>query len=162
MSGKDKGGNMKKEGIGKKFKKLRRSKYRLRILLTFFLVAMISMAVIDVSVLRGLAGDIREDSDRETREMLHSLTESFESQADQYQEQAQLLYRNMDVKSFLVSGGREDSHLDSIYESMKAMAGNMTGISSVILFHGQEILASILFLWGRPIWRSGSASFSTR
>lgn len=133
---------MEKMGFFKRVKRSGRLKYKMRILLAFFAVAVLAIGFTDVAVFRGLSANIREDTDKETREMLRNLNNSYENQVMQYQDQAQLLYRNLNVKAFLVSGGREDSHIDTIYESMKAMAGNMTGISSVILFYKDEILAS--------------------
>ena len=133
---------MEKMGFFKRVKRSGRLKYKMRILLAFFAVAVLAIGFTDVAVFRGLSANIREDTDKETREMLRNLNNTYENQVMQYQDQAQLLYRNLNVKAFLVSGGREDSHIDTIYESMKAMAGNMTGISSVILFYKDEILAS--------------------
>lgn len=133
---------MEKMGFCKRVKRSGRLKYKMRILLAFFAVAVLAIGFTDVAVFRGLAANIREDTDKETREMLRNLNNSYENQVMQYQDQAQLLYRNLNVKAFLVSGGRENSHIDTIYESMKAMAGNMTGIASVILFYQDEILAS--------------------
>ncbi|TLD01633.1 Arabinose operon regulatory protein [Robinsoniella peoriensis] len=133
---------MEKMGFCKRLKRSGRLKYKMRILLAFFAVAVLAIGFTDVAVFRGLSANIREDTDKETREMLRNLNNSYENQVMQYQDQAQLLYRNLNVKAFLVSGGREDSHIDTIYESMKAMAGNMTGISSVILFYKEDILAS--------------------
>lgn len=118
------------------------AKYRMRILLILFAVAVLAIGFIDAAVFRGMAVQIREESSLETRNMLANLNVTYENQVTQYQGQAQLLYRNLNVKAFLVSGGREDSHIETIYESMKALAGNMTGVSSVILFYKDQILAS--------------------
>lgn len=125
-----------------KVKEICGSRYRMRISIFFFAVAVLAIGFIDVAVFKGLSDNIREDSDKEIREMLRSMNASYESQIEQYQGQAQLLYRNLNVKSYLVSGGKEDSHINTIYESMRAMAGNVAGISSVILFHKKDVLAS--------------------
>ncbi|MDO5422721.1 MAG: AraC family transcriptional regulator [Eubacteriales bacterium] len=130
------------ETFAKKIKNISRSRYRIRILLAFFAVAVLAIGFLDVAVFRGLSEQIRADSEKDTREMLENMTSSYENQVVQYQDQAQLLYRNLNVKAYLATEGREDSHIDTIYESMKALAGNMTGISSVILFYKEEILAS--------------------
>lgn len=123
-------------------KNIRGSRYRIRILIAFLAVAVLAIGFIDVAVFRGLFVSIREESDKETREFLKNLNESYENQLEQYQSQAQLLVRNYNIKAYLVTKGREESHIDSIYESMRAVATNMTGISSVILFHKDEVLAS--------------------
>lgn len=124
------------------FKNTRMSRYRIRILIAFFAVAVLAIGFIDVAVFRGLFVGIREESDKETREVLMNINESYENQLEQYQSQAQLLFRNYSIKAFLITKGREESHIDSIYESMRAVAGNMTGISSIILFNKEEVLAS--------------------
>lgn len=104
---------MEKMRFFKRVKRSGRLKYKMRILLAFFAVAVLAIGFTDVAVFRGLSANIREDTDKETREMLRNLNNSYENQVMQYQDQAQLLYRNLNVKAFLVSGGREDSHIDS-------------------------------------------------
>lgn len=128
--------------IKRYLRKMGESQYRIRILLIFFAVAVVAMGIIDVTVFRTLSVQIREESDKENWEMLNNLKDSYENQVVQYQNQAQQLYMNLNIKAYLVSGGREDYYIRTIYESMKAMAGNITGISSVILFHEDEVLAS--------------------
>ncbi|MDL2300856.1 AraC family transcriptional regulator [Lachnospiraceae bacterium OttesenSCG-928-D06] len=131
-----------KRNFREKMREISSSKYRIRILLTFFAVAVIAIGVIDMAVFQGLYSYIREGSEKEIRAMLHNLNESYENQLSQYQSQSQILYRNANIKAYLISKGREDSHINSIYESMRAMAGNTQGITSVILFHEDEVLAS--------------------
>lgn len=133
---------MKRESLSLKIKNIRITRYRLRLLMALFVVATLAIGVIDVAVFQGLSGQIQRDVEKEIGEMLENTAGSYENQVIQYQDQAQILYQNQDVRAYLVSQGREDSHIDSIYASMKAMAGNMTGISSVILFHKDKILAS--------------------
>jgi AraC-like DNA-binding protein len=135
-----------KKRISKKaiewIKNIKKSRYRIRILISFFAVAVLAIGFIDVAVFRGLFISIREESNQETIEVLENINSSYENQIEQYQSGAQMLFRNYNIKAFLVTKGKEDSHIDSIYEAMRAAAGNMTGVSSILLFHKKEILAS--------------------
>lgn len=133
---------MKREKFFKKLKNIYASKYRTRILIAFLIIALLAMGFIDAAVFRGLSRQIQEDVANNTKEMLKNVTESYENQVAQYQDQAQLIYLNRKVKAYLTTGGKEDSHIDSIQDSMRALASNMTGISSVILFYKDQILTS--------------------
>lgn len=128
--------------LKEQLKNIRKPKYRLRMLMAFFAVAVLAIGFVDIVVFRSLSAQIREESEKETLDFLKNVTSSYESQITQYQEKAELLFRNLDVKAYLLSDGSEDLYLKSIYESMKALAGNTQGITSVVLFHEERVLAS--------------------
>lgn len=121
---------------------IRNAKYRFRIVLALITAAVIAIAVIDIAVFQGLFSQIREESLNENMAGIRSVSITYENQLTKYRSQAQLLYRNANIKAYLTSNAREDSHINSIYESLKAVAGNTAGITSIILFNKEDVLAS--------------------
>ena len=133
---------MKKGTIRSSLKSIGKSKYRLRILVCLFIVAVLAIGIVDVVVFREVAFWVEEDSKREEESVLENLANIYENHVLGYQEQAQLLSLNRYIKAYLLSGGKENVHEESIYLSMKALTTNRPEISSVILFYKDEILAS--------------------
>lgn len=133
---------MKKDRIKSALKSIGKSKYRLQILVCLFIVAVLAIAIVDVLVFREVAFVVKEDSKREEKNVLENLTSIYENHVLGYQEQAQLLSLNRNVKAYLLSNGEDETHEDSVYLSMKALTTNRPEISSVILFYKNKILAS--------------------
>lgn len=133
---------MKEGRIKRWMENIRKSGYKLRIVGCLFGVAVLSIGIVDAIVFREVSFWVEEDSKNEEKSVLENLTSIYENYVVSYQEQAQLLSLNQNIRAYLLSGGKEESHIDSIYQSMKALATNRPEISSVILFYKDEVLAS--------------------